>query len=158
MARNDWITPIWLIERVRGFLGEIDLDPASSAEANELVRAQRFYNEQESGLENEWFGRVFLNPPYSQPLANLFTERFLKNDFHEGILLCNFDSSTRRCQNLMAQSSFCLLNRRIAFIDPETFKPVKGNRFAQALFYKGENGSRFAEAFSDLGLSIGGKQ
>lgn len=155
MSKDDWMTPKWLIERVRSFLGEIDLDPASSELANTQVKAAKFYSEEESGLENPWFGRIFLNPPYSQPLSNQFTEAFLELEFTAGILLCNFDSSTARCQALLGNCSFCLLAKRIAFVDPETMQPVKGNRFGQALFYRGNRGAEFWTSFYDLGFSNG---
>src|SRR5205809_33616 len=44
-------------------LGAIDLDPASHAEANRIVRARRFYSEKQNGLRRPWRGRVFINPP-----------------------------------------------------------------------------------------------
>ena len=44
-------------------MGEIDLDPATSAEANETVLAAEFYTETDDGLKKPWRGRVWLNPP-----------------------------------------------------------------------------------------------
>lgn len=56
-------TPVEYVESARRVLIVIDLDPASSAEANEIVRAQTFYTVEDDGLSLPWFGRVFLNPP-----------------------------------------------------------------------------------------------
>jgi hypothetical protein len=44
-------------------MGDIDLDPASSALFNEAVRAKKFYTEAQNGFTKTWKGRVFLNPP-----------------------------------------------------------------------------------------------
>lgn len=58
-------TPEWLVKKARHVLGGIDLDPASSAFANEIVRATTFYDETQNGLlvPGGWRGRTILNPP-----------------------------------------------------------------------------------------------
>ena len=56
-------TPPSIIRRARSVMGGIDLDPASSAEANEVVRARRYYTIEANGYEQRWSGRVLLNPP-----------------------------------------------------------------------------------------------
>jgi len=59
----EWFTPRPIVEAAREVLGGIDLDPASHAEANRVIRARRFYDERANGLRRPWSGRVFLNPP-----------------------------------------------------------------------------------------------
>ncbi len=58
---NEHYTPEKIVELVRGLMGAIDLDPASSEVANRRVRATRFYSQ--GGEIPFWRGRVFLNPP-----------------------------------------------------------------------------------------------
>ena len=43
--QNDWRTPRKFLDAARDVLGAIDLDPATSAEANETVQAAKFYTE-----------------------------------------------------------------------------------------------------------------
>lgn len=59
----EWYTPTPIVESARKVMGRIDLDPASHAEANERVRARRFYTKRENGLILPWRGRVLCNPP-----------------------------------------------------------------------------------------------
>lgn len=56
-------TPPDIVERARRVMGGIDLDPASCAEANAWIRAERFFTRQDDGFTRAWQGRVFCNPP-----------------------------------------------------------------------------------------------
>jgi phage N-6-adenine-methyltransferase len=74
---DEWYTPPEIILS----LGEFDLDPASSPEAyRQNHSAKHFYTAGENGLKQEWKGRVWLNPPYSHPLAMQFLKKMAEHD------------------------------------------------------------------------------
>ena len=50
-GENEWYTPSRFIESARIVMGTIDLDPASSALANENVKASTYFDEKTNGLE-----------------------------------------------------------------------------------------------------------
>jgi len=60
---REHMTPPDIVEAAREVLQVIELDPASTALANERICARMFYTERENGLAQRWRGRVFLNPP-----------------------------------------------------------------------------------------------
>lgn len=60
---SEFMSPQWLTDWVHYVMGGIDLDPASSHEANRTVRANMIYTKAENGLFKPWHGRVWLNPP-----------------------------------------------------------------------------------------------
>jgi hypothetical protein len=62
---EDHMTPEFVVEATRKVLGVIDLDPASSPEANELIQAARIFTREDDGIQQPWSHdtKVFLNPP-----------------------------------------------------------------------------------------------
>ena len=53
-ASDEWWTPQFIIEAARVTLGRIDLDPASTFDANKRTNAVIFYTQEDNGLEKEW--------------------------------------------------------------------------------------------------------
>lgn len=64
--KDDWLTPVEYLPYIDALLGDIDLDPCSTHQANsEYLRAKRIYTLQDDGLnmEEPWKGKVYLFPP-----------------------------------------------------------------------------------------------
>lgn len=49
-----WYTPTPYISAARAVMGDIDLDPFSSAEANERIGAHRFFDVRRSAFTGNW--------------------------------------------------------------------------------------------------------
>jgi phage N-6-adenine-methyltransferase len=154
-GNNEWFTPQKYVELARDVLGGIDLDPASHAMAQETVRAERFFTEKDDGLQQEWFGRVWLNPPYSQPDIGYFVDKlaseFLSGNVREGILLTNNCTDAKWFHAAFdVARRICFTRGRIKFTSlggGEAAAPVQG----QAFFYFGENVEQFERVFSSIG-------
>jgi phage N-6-adenine-methyltransferase len=63
-SSDQWATPWSLVRALEAELGPFDLDPAAE---HQTAKAPRFYTIKDDGLTRPWFGRVWLNPPYSKP-------------------------------------------------------------------------------------------
>jgi phage N-6-adenine-methyltransferase len=61
---DQWATPWPLVREFEAEFGSFDLDPAAESHT---AKAPRFYTIEDDGLGRPWFGRVWLNPPYSKP-------------------------------------------------------------------------------------------
>ena len=82
-GNNEWYTPMYLIEKVKAVLGTIDLDPASNEFAQKSIGASVYFTEETNGLDKDWFGNVWLNPPYSSALIKQFCGK-LQFEFESG--------------------------------------------------------------------------
>lgn len=151
---SEWYTPAYYIAAVRQVLGWIDVDPASCAEANQVVQADLFYAADNDGLEHEWKGRVFLNPPYSQPLIARFSEKLIAEyrvgNTTEACVLVNNATETEWFQTLASEAAaICFPKGRVQFWHPERKAvPLQG----QAVLYLGRQVDKFVDAFAGFGF------
>ena len=151
---TEWYTPQKYIESARIVMGSIDLDPASSAEANKTIQADKFFTEKEDGLKQEWYGNVWLNPPYSK--VSNFVDKLLDSEITQAIALVNNCTETAWFAR-MVQSAKALVfhTGRLRFNCPtkenqETSAAMQGQVFA----YFGSHEEKFLEEFSQYGWGI----
>ena len=153
-GENEWYTPSELIEAARFAMGGIDLDPASSAIANQTVKATEYFDVQRNGLIQKWYGRVWMNPPYAAELIGKFADKVVQSysdrEIEQAIILVNNATETQWFQTLIGCASAIVFPRsRVRFLTPNgsTGAPLQG----QAIVYIGEKKERFLEAFRAFG-------
>jgi ParB family chromosome partitioning protein len=148
-ARDEWFTPAPVIELAREVMGSIDLDPCSCAEANLIVGAARFYTLADDGLRQPWFGKIWMNPPFSQ--INDFVAKLLDEltagRVTEAIMLTHNSTDAAWFQQAARRASaVCFPASRIRFVSPHgraATSPPQGS----AILYYGPHGGRFVEVF-----------
>jgi len=122
----EWISSDDLIDNAHQIMGGIDLDPASSAKANEYVNAKHFFTPKDDGLnEQEWFGNVYVFPPkhsyfwhhmsqrwkmtrgLSPTLTSSYSiwwrimkHKWLKGEIEQGIYFANAPDMFMYCQDI----------------------------------------------------------
>jgi len=157
-GNNEWYTPARFIDAAREVMGSIDTDPASSEVANRTVGAQIYFTKDTDGLKNVWFGNVWMNPPYAQPLMGDFAEavtaKYESGEIKQACILVNNATETQWFQRMLSKASaVCFPKSRIKFIDFDgnaSGAPLQG----QAIIYMGENNKGFAEHFSSEGVVL----
>ena len=156
---NEWYTPIKYIVSVRKVLGEIDLDPASSDIANLRIQAKQFYTVNNSGLEQDWHGKVYMNPPYARGYIDKFISKFVSHyisgDITEGIILCNNATETKWFQPLFEHATLlCFIKGRVKFDKPVVLSDKNSPLQGQVFVYFGQESLKFSEEFSQYGPII----
>ena len=162
-------TPAYFIDPIREFSGGFSLDPFSSREANETVKASRFLTKEQDAFAYDWHNHiidnnvhsyqweeeenmcVWCNPPYSRKLILPCVKKFL--DYipdHEGFLLLN-SSTSSKAYHLAFNACDAILfpRKRINFVNPYK-ESNNSNEYEQTLFYYGTRRASFIAHMNDL--------
>lgn len=161
---NEWYTPARYVEAARAVMGSIDLDPASCKEANLVVRAMKFYTARNNGLEHEWYGNVWLNPPYgstkgimgrtgnqeglTKPFVFKLIDEYEQGNVKQAILCVTTDTDARWFIPLW-HYSICFADHKVMFHRPG--QSNSGQFYGTCFVYLGSNFEKFEEVFSKFG-------
>lgn len=156
-GESEWYTPPEYIEAARTIMGKIDIDPATTENANKQIKAKRFYTADDDGLTKTWKGTVWMNPPYVQPLVtefcDTFAEKFETGEITEGCILINNCTETAFAQRLLGTClAVCFPAGRVRFLDKagKPGAPLQG----QMVLYFGNKPEVFQKEFSRFGVCI----
>lgn len=130
LKKNDCLkTPEWVFKE----LGVIDLDPCAGIDTNiglENWSIQRG----ENGLEKEWFGFVYCNPPFSQ--KELWAEKMINHG--DGILILPERGSAPWFGPLAEKAgAYWVMGKKINFVGGPS-----SNNLGSALFLFGDEAKR----------------
>jgi hypothetical protein len=154
---NEWYTPPRFISLAREVLGEIDIDPASTAEAQKIVRARQYFDKYQNGLAQYWRGRVWLNPPYSRQLIGKFIGKLLMEWEAGRISACialthSYTDSLWFHDAASAACAMCFTQGRIQFYDPGG--TIANATQGQIFFYYGAEFESFKDKFERIGSIV----
>ena len=140
-------------------MGAIELDPASCAQANEVVKAETYYTKEQDGYAQEWSGRVWMNPPYGREAGKSNQGRWTKKliesyeagDVQEAVFLVNA-STAQAWFGAFWDYAICFVEKRIRFYSAhsKTRNPTHGN----VLVYLGFNVAGFIDEFKKHGRVV----
>ena len=151
----EYFTPAQYIDAARAVLGDIDLDPASCELANQTVNAAQFFTADDDGLNQEWRGRIWLNPPFAAGLIEKFVDKLIaeidSGNVTSAIVLVDNATETRWFQKLAANcAGMVFTTGRINFLKGGTLaagSPTRGQVF---LFF-GDDDQKFFNVFKPFG-------
>lgn len=146
-SRNHFMTPNWLVKAVN-YAFPLELDGASSPEANSIHQFPRIFTKEDNSLIQSWKVQdghgVFINPPYCNiagadmlDWANKIAKEFEENQQPIFALVPSRSTETRWFQKFFENATHIIfLNKRLTHND--TISTEKG-KFPSALVIFGGN-------------------
>jgi len=177
----EYYTDPKIIAKVKLVMGGIDLDPASHAAANAVVEAANYFTKEDNGLIQKWYGRVFMNHPFSkgekacpEDLSKCKKKKCQERGFHIHVdVPGNIEWITKLVQEyengeVTEAINICYAATSEAWFQPLTKYPqcflaprtnyynakgekVSGVTKGSVLTYFGDNVEGFYEHFCDMG-------
>ena len=108
---DDYYTPAWIFE----LLGlTFDLDVACPPEGPTHTPCHAYFTQADDGLTRSWFGRVFMNPPFSKPQP--WVQKFMAHA--NGIAVLPVSKSQWFGQLWIDAHGIAMLPSSLKFVDP----------------------------------------
>lgn len=169
----EYYTPHAIAAAARRTMGVIDLDPTSTADANKVVQARKFFTLEDDAMKQGWLGRVWLNWPFGRAedpcpadcaldhvhhsyriysnneWCSKLLEEVASRRTHEACCITYACTSEKWFQPLLKQPQ-CFLYPRTNYLLPDG-SVKRGVTKGSVVTYFGPNESRFALAFEELG-------
>lgn len=155
-GKVEYYTPIPIVEAARATMGGIDLDPASSATANERVQAKHYYTFSGDGLTQPWWGKVWMNHPFGRTTNPLWINRLItlySDGFVEQACCITFACTSEAWFAPLFAYPMCFLRPRTNYHLPDG-SLLRGVTKGSVVTYLGPNHRTFAEKFERLGAVI----
>lgn len=119
---NEWYTPRWILDAC----GEFDLDPCGD---KRWKTADLIY--ETKGLDQDWFGRVWMNPPYGRDVGK-WVEKFVEHG--NGITLLFARTDTQWFQKYGPYFEWIIfIAGRVKFVESGSLEITKNNPGAPSM-------------------------
>jgi hypothetical protein len=110
---DEWFTPRWIFDS----LGiQFDIDVCAPLDLTHVTTpADKYFNEQDNGLTQTWYGTIWCNPPYSkpEPWALQCVEH------NNGLLLTHIPMNAEWCTKVWNSCGGIRLFQAIEFVRPD---------------------------------------
>lgn len=100
------------------------------------------YSKEDDGLSKEWFGRVWLNPPYSKPLITMFFDRMARHGNGIALAFNRMDSALYQEYIFPFCTAVFVLRKRIRFFDSSLVEARQNPGSGSVLIAYGEDNVR----------------
>jgi len=130
--KHNWLTPPDFFNPIRDAFN-IQLDPCTTAD--NPLGTKYFITAESNSLTKDWLFNAFCNPPFN--MVKEFTSKCMRESAHQKITVVEIMAN--RTETAAVQTygpyakAFCLINKRISFIDPDKAEQKMSPTFGSML-------------------------
>ena len=147
ITNDDQYTPPWVFDAM-GL--RFDLDVAAPPGGVPWIPCDRYYTQEDDALIQPWEGRIWMNPPYSEPRP--FVERFIEHG--DGVSLIPTSNGEWFISLLDEATYVTAVRKPIRFIRPDGHPHPSGSSPLRTFFVA--IGAGYEEAMHKLAVFAGG--
>uniref|UniRef100_A0AAU8AUL2 DNA N 6 adenine methyltransferase n=1 Tax=Dulem virus 40 TaxID=3145758 RepID=A0AAU8AUL2_9CAUD len=112
-SSDEWYSPNYIVTA----LGTFDLDPCTPSK--EFYTAKECFTKEDDGLAKPWFGRVWLNPPYSRRLIAPFIKKMAQHGNGVALIFNRMDIALWHDVIFPTATAMLILKGRLKFYRPD---------------------------------------
>lgn len=116
MRTDEWYTPREIIMQ----LGEFDLDPCAPAK-RPWDTAKHYFTREDNGLVQEWFGRVWLNPPYGKTIEQ-WMKKMMEHNVGTALIFARTETQFFQRYIFPVADSILFMEGRVTFCNSAGMK------------------------------------
>jgi hypothetical protein len=150
----EYYTPPEIVEAARRVLGAIDLDPFSSATANERVNAVRYFTRADDGFAQPWAGRIWCNHPFGRKTNPAFSRKWqaeIARPEVVAVINISFAATSERWFRPFMSCPQCYISPRLNYVLP-CGSIKRGVTKGSVVTYYGPDVAAFYREFSRFGV------
>ena len=120
-ATDQWATPIDVFNKINSIF-DFETDVCADAQN---AKCANFYTEAMNGLEQEWTGRCWMNPPYGRAIGRWVEKAYESCIKNGATVVCLLPArvDTRWWQDYCAKGEMFFIKGRLKFGDAENSAP-----------------------------------
>lgn len=141
---HEWLTPPEIIRS----LGEFDLDPCAPVN-RPWETARNHFTVEDNGLLQNWFGRVWMNPPYDRKVIDEWMKKMAKYGSGIALTFARTDRNSFHNYVFPVAASILFIKQRLTFYTVEGIRAKANGGAPSVLIAYGEENS---EAISRSGI------
>ena len=151
-ATDNWETPQDIFDRFNNVF-HFTLDPCADSKN---AKCDLYFTKEDDGLAHEWYGKVWLNPPYGKEIPKFvkkLVHEYESGKVEEAILLVSAGTTSNKWFAMLWPYVLCFTDHRIQFYTVDG--SVCGRNTRGSVFvYLGKNNNKFAVEFSQFGAIV----
>lgn len=141
-----WLTPLWIIDALGGF----DLDPCGYPGH---PTAHRLICRPDDGLEEEWSGRVWLNPPYGREVG-VWLEKLVEHGDGIALIFARTETDAFFREVWECADGVLFIRGRVTFLRPDGEKATSNSGAPSCLVAFGSRNLRALEVSNIPGALV----